>query len=74
MAFDRGEFAIASAWFDTASREGPGGPLAREIAGRQIEAREKGGDHAAARDAATSYLSHFPSGPYASFARSVLER
>ena len=74
IAFDRGEFATSSAWFDAASSESPGGPLAREAAGRQIEARERAGDHAAARDAAASYIKRFPSGPYAGLAQLLLER
>jgi outer membrane protein assembly factor BamD (BamD/ComL family) len=54
--------------------ESPGGPLAREAAGRQIDARERAGDHAAARDAAASYIKRFPSGPYAGLAQLLLER
>jgi ferric-dicitrate binding protein FerR (iron transport regulator) len=73
MAFDAGNSAEAATWFERASVEAPGGPLAREAAGRLIEARENAGDHAGARAAAERYLQRYPSGPHASLAIRVLE-
>jgi FecR protein len=62
----------AATWFDTYLREAPSGPLAREALGRLVEARTAAGDRAAARDAATLYLSRYPGGPHAALARRVL--
>ena len=64
--------AAAATWFSTYLSEQPGGPLAREAAGRLIESHQRAGNAAAARDAAQSYLSRYPAGPHASFARKVL--
>ncbi len=62
----------ASSWFDTYLGEQPNGPLAREAAGRLVEARASAGDDRGARDAAARYLSRYPDGPHASLARRVL--
>jgi hypothetical protein len=64
--------AAAATWFSTYLKEQPGGPLAREAAGRLIESYQRAGNAAAARDAARSYLNSYSSGPHASFARKVL--
>jgi transmembrane sensor len=64
--------AEAAEWFATYLREQPGGPLAREAAGRLIEAYHEARDPAAAKDAARKYLASYPAGPHAAFARQVL--
>ena len=74
LAFDRQVSPAAAAdWFATYLREQPGGPLAREAAGRLIEARRIAGDRAGAKTAARSYLEHYPSGPHAALARDVVD-
>ncbi len=60
-------------WFRTYLRERPRGSLAREAAGRLLEALDRSGDHVGAIGAAESYLRSYPSGPHASFARQVLD-
>jgi TolA-binding protein len=62
----------ASSWFETYLGEQPNGALAREAAGRLVEARAAAGDDRGARDAAARYLSHYPGGPHAGLARRVL--
>jgi ferric-dicitrate binding protein FerR (iron transport regulator) len=73
LAFDAHAFGEASKWFEQASVEAPNGPLARETAGRLIEARENAGDHPGARAAAQRYLQRYPSGPDASLAIRMLQ-
>lgn len=63
----------AARWFATYLREAPGGALAREAAGRLIEAHQGAGNVGAAERAARSYLDQYPNGPHASFARGILE-
>lgn len=73
VAFDqRGAYEQAAAWFSTSLREQPRGPLAREAAGRLIEALRRADDSAGARRAAREYLDTYPEGPHADLARSVL--
>ena len=73
VAFDqRRAYEQAAAWFSTCLREQPGGPLARETAGRLIEALRRADDSAGARRAARDYLEKYPEGPHADLARSVL--
>ncbi len=73
LAFDHdGAFASAASWFEAYLAEQPDGPLAREAAGRLIEAREREGDRISARAAARRYLSRWPDGPHAEKARSLL--
>jgi len=62
----------ASSWFDTYLGEQPNGSLAREAAGRLVEARASAGDDRGARDAAGRYLARYPDGPHAALARRVL--
>ena len=62
----------ASSWFETYLGEQPAGALAREAAGRLVEARVGAGDDRGARDAAARYLSRYPDGPHAQLARRVL--
>jgi TolA-binding protein len=73
IAFDqRGAYADAARWFETYLREQPAGPVAREAAGRLMEARQRSGDLQGARSAAESYLKAYPMGPHAEMARKLL--
>jgi len=73
VSFDRGGADRAAAtWFATSLREQPRGSLAREAAGRLIEALQRAGDSGGARHAAKDYLSWYPDGPHAALARSLL--
>lgn len=74
VAFDqRHAYAQAAEWFSTCAREQPNGPLVREARGRQVEALRNAGDGAGAQRAARDYLAHYPDGPHADIARSVLK-
>ena len=73
LEFDNhGAYAEAAEWFRTYLKEQPRGDLSREAQGRLLEAVERVGDHAAARELATRYLHDFPQGPHAELARSLL--
>jgi hypothetical protein len=73
IAYDqRGNPGEAAHWFQSYLREEPAGGLAREAAGRLIEAERARGDNAAMVAAAQSYLQKYPSGPHANLARGVL--
>ena len=73
IAFDQARApADAARWFTTYLAEQPGGSFAREAAGRLIEARERTGDSAGAREAARRYLAAYPDGAHAERARSLL--
>jgi hypothetical protein len=69
---DRRNYQGAARWFQSYLREEPSGGLAREAAGRLIEAQRAAGDMAAARESANAYLRRYPAGPHASLARTVL--
>jgi transmembrane sensor len=72
VAFDqRHAYREASDWFATCLREQPDGPLARESAGRRIEALRNAGEDGPAAQAAREYLSRYPDGPHAGVAKSV---
>jgi transmembrane sensor len=74
IAYDqRGNPSDAAHWFQSYLREEPAGGLAREAAGRLIEAERARGDSAATLAAAQSYLQKYPSGPHANLARGVLK-
>jgi hypothetical protein len=62
----------AARWFEVYLRERPRGDLAREAAGRLIEARLGARDRPAARAAARAYLARYPDGPHAALARATL--
>jgi len=68
----RGDHARGASWFETYLNEAPDGPLAREAAGRVMEAHQRAGNSAAARLAAQRYLARYPGGPYESLARRLL--
>ena len=73
IAFDNfKDYRAAAQWFRTYLSEQPGGALAREAAGRVIEASQRSGDHTGAQAAARSYLAHYPDGPQNQLARQVL--
>ncbi|HEY4102634.1 MAG TPA: FecR domain-containing protein, partial [Polyangiaceae bacterium] len=73
VRFDQGGADRAAAnWFATSLREQPKGSLAREAAGRLIEALHRAGDSAGAARAAKDYLTWYPDGPHAALARSLL--
>jgi hypothetical protein len=75
LAFDeRAEYAQASRYFQLSLAEQPAGPLAREAAGRLIEARLLSGDEAGARLAARQYLERHADGPHARTARRLLAK
>ena len=65
-------YGTAATWFSKYLAERPDGPLAREAAGRMIEARRNNGDEVGARRAAQDYLNRYPEGPHAPLARKVM--
>jgi hypothetical protein len=72
IAFDqRKDFRRAARWFDTYLRDYPRGPLAREAAGRAMDAWNRAGDRTLASRAARDYLKRAPEGPYAPLARQI---
>ena len=74
LASDAGHASDATGWFKRYLTEQPGGPLAREAAGRLIELLRQTGDEARAREAAESYLKRYPTGPHAALAQSLLAK
>jgi transmembrane sensor len=75
IAFDdEADYAGAAKWFAVYGSERPQGPLAREAAGRRMEALDRSGDPLAAREAALRYLKDFPAGPHTEVARSIADR
>jgi TolA-binding protein len=74
IAFDdTHSYAEAATLFETALREDPSGPLARETLGRTMEARSRSGDADGARALARQYLQRYPKGPHAAFATRLLK-
>jgi hypothetical protein len=72
VAFERGGSDHSAAnWFATSLREQPNGALAREAAGRLIEAFQRAGDSVGAERAAEDYLRSYPQGPHAALAHSL---
>lgn len=65
-------YSRAADWFRTYLRENPGGPLARDARGRLMEAVQRSGNRAEARDLAQSYLLDYPAGPHAELARRLV--
>jgi transmembrane sensor len=74
LASDAGRASDATGWFNRYLTEQPGGPLAREAAGRLIELLRQTGDEARARTAAESYLKRYPTGPHAALAQNLLTK
>jgi TolA-binding protein len=73
LAFEkRGAYTEAARWFATYLDEQPTGALMGDAVGRLMEARQRSGDHSAARRDAERYLQRFPEGPYAGTARVIL--
>ena len=68
----RGDHARGATWFETYLNESPAGELAREAAGRVMEAHHRAGNARAARLAARRYLGRYPGGPFESLARQLL--
>jgi len=74
VAFDqRHDYAQAADWFAKCWQEQPQGGLAREAAGRRLEALRKAGSSAQATQAARDYLERYPTGPHAELARAQLK-
>jgi transmembrane sensor len=71
LAFDA-DLRAAATDFQAYLDEAPNGALAREAAGRLLEARARLPEHDAAAAAAAEYLRRFPDGPRADLARSLM--
>jgi len=69
---ERHSYRAAAQWFQSYLHDEPGGGLAREAAGRLIEAYRAAGDAGAARSSAQMYLSKYPAGPHAPLARTLV--
>ncbi len=75
LAFDHSHaYSEAATWFARYLQEAPKGELAREAAGRLIEAHRLADHHASAQGAARKYLIEYPSGPHAELARQEIAR
>ena len=75
IAFEqRSAYKEAAQWFGTYLAEQPSGPLMGDSVGRLMEARQRAGEMAGARQDAERYLRRFPEGPYASEARAILQK
>jgi TolA-binding protein len=70
-AESRRDHSDAAHWFRTYLTERPSGRLSREAEGRLLESLAFM-DRRTAREAARTYLEHYPSGPHAAFARNLL--
>ena len=68
---DRHSYAEAAQWFESYLRDEPGGGLAREAAGRLIEASCRG-QHASCTQLGPDLPLEVPRGPHAALARSVM--
>jgi TolA-binding protein len=70
VEFDqRGRYASAAEWFARYIQEQPRGPLVDEARGRLMEAWQRSGNAAKAREVAEAYLTRSPRGQYADLAR-----
>ena len=73
LAFDGAHaYADAHRWFTAYLAERPGGALASEALGRTMEAEQRLGDLAAARETARRYLARYPAGAHANLANSLV--
>jgi hypothetical protein len=62
----------AARWFEICYRDNRHGTIAREAAGRLIEALERAGDLERARSAAREYYKRYPTGPHHKLAEKIL--
>ncbi len=69
-----GSPTAALRWYDTYLAESPGGGFAAEALGRKMVALQRSGSAPAAEAAARRYLANYPSGPYASAAKTILAK
>lgn len=69
-----GKYREAARWFGLCYRENPKGTMAREAAGRLMEALNRAGDQAGARDAAKQYQARYRNGPHAKLAKQILSQ
>ncbi len=68
--FDRrSAYHEAAAWFERYLEAAPRGAFAKQALGRLIEAWSEAGEGARAKAAAERYLSRYPGGPHADFAK-----
>jgi FecR protein len=75
VQFDqRRDYRGAATWFATYLREQPAGPLAEQAEGRVMDAWQRAGEPARAREAAQGYLTRYPRGAYADLARRLTLR
>ena len=74
LALDHTKYDEARRWFRTVLREAPGSSFAEEAFGRLIDTELRAGHAAAARTAATEYLSRYPDGSYRRVAEQLLRR
>jgi hypothetical protein len=75
VAFDqRRDYRAAAAWFQTYLREQPRGALAEQAEGRLMDAWQRAGEGARARDSARGYLVRYPHGAYGDLARRLAQR
>jgi hypothetical protein len=72
MADDAGLADEALHWYDEYLAESPGGSFAAEALGRKLVVLVHSGDVRAAQSVAAAYLSHYPRGAHAAYAREVL--
>jgi tetratricopeptide (TPR) repeat protein len=62
----------ATRWFTRYLAQYPAGTLTREVLARLMESQKRAGHWDAARSTARRYLEHYPGGPYAALAHSLL--
>ncbi len=72
MADDAGLSDDALHWYDEYLAESPGGSFAAEALGRKLVVLVHSGDTRAARSVAAAYLSRYPRGAHAAYAKEVL--
>jgi hypothetical protein len=69
-----GRYREAAKWFERCYRDNPRGTMAREAAGRLMEALERAGDSGGAKTAAKLYQKRFANGPHAKLAKQILSK
>ena len=62
----------AAKWFEVCYKDNRQGTMAREAAGRLIEALDRSGDRARAKTAAEEYHKRYPNGPHTKLAEKIL--